>query len=216
MWRRRCWADLGEWRQAVGEWRLPLRVKQGKLHTYHDNKSLVSMTRRSPRTLSVGAHNTVVALNEHEVAKLFAGDTRSDIGSEAEKMRFANSVNSLVVRFLRMEFSEEHDAEMLVMERHYPMDFRAYEYGKRELWFEVFEREIRQLHAAGFAHRDIRRPSNIVGEPYDNVLLTSNGLRLIDVGVSALREKVGDKLFLRYVEEERKEIEEFRSHFLLR
>jgi serine/threonine protein kinase len=162
------------------------------LHTYHDNNSLVSMTRRSPRTLSVGAHNTVVALNEHEVAKLFAGDTRSDIGSEAEKMRFANSVNSPVVRFLRMEFSEEHDAEMLVMERLY------------------------QLHAAGFAHRDIRRPSNIVGEPYDNVLLTSNGLRLIDVGVSALREKVGDKLFLRYVEEELKEIEEFRSHFLLR
>jgi serine/threonine protein kinase len=174
------------------------------------------MTRRYPRTLSVGAHNTVVALNEHEVGKLFAGDTRSDIGSEAEKMWFANSVNSLVVRFLRMEFSEEHDAEMLVMERLYPMDFRAYEYGKRELWFDVFEHEIRQLHAAGFAHRDIRRPSNIIGEPYDNVLLTSEGLRLIDVGVSALKEKVGEELFLRYVEEELKEIEEFRSHFLLR
>lgn len=28
---------------------------------------------------------------------------------------------------------------MLVMERLYPMDFRAYEYEKRELWLDVFE-----------------------------------------------------------------------------
>ncbi|MDL1893159.1 hypothetical protein FBQ87_09765, partial [Sphingobacteriales bacterium CHB3] len=71
------------------------------------------MTRRYPRTLSVGAHNTVIALNEHEVAKLFTGDTRSDIGSEAEKMQFANRVNGLVARFVRIEYSDEHGSEML-------------------------------------------------------------------------------------------------------
>jgi len=174
------------------------------------------MTRRYPRTLSIGAHNTVIALNEREAGKLFAGDTRSDIGSEAEKMRAANAVNSLVVTFVRIEFSDEHDAEMLVMERLYPMDYRAYEFSKRELWFDVFEDELKQLHLAGFAHRDIRRPSNIGGEPYDNVLLTSEGLRLIDVGVSALKEKVGEAMFRRYVEEELKEIESFRKYFLQR
>ncbi len=176
----------------------------------------LSMTRRYPRTLSVGAHNTVIALNEHEVAKLFTGDTRSDIGSEAEKMQFANRVNGLVARFVRIEYSDEHGSEMLVMERLYPMDYRAYEFSKRELWFDVFEDELLQLHSAGFAHRDIRRPSDIGGEPYDNVLLTSKGLRLIDVGVSALKVKVGEKLFQRYVEEELKEIEQFKTHFLLR
>jgi hypothetical protein len=40
-----------------------------------------------PRQLSRGANNIVVALCEKEVAKLFTGDTRSDIGSEAEKMK---------------------------------------------------------------------------------------------------------------------------------
>ena len=45
-----------------------------------------------------------------------------------------------------------------------------------------------QLHKAGFVHRDIKRPSGLNGEYFDNVLLTNNGLRLIDVGISALRE----------------------------
>jgi len=44
------------------------------------------MVRRYPRTLSQGANNLVIALNEQEVGKLYSGDTRSDIGSEAEKM----------------------------------------------------------------------------------------------------------------------------------
>jgi hypothetical protein len=45
------------------------------------------MYKRSPRQRSRGANNAVIALNETEAGKLFADDTRSDIGSEAEKMR---------------------------------------------------------------------------------------------------------------------------------
>lgn len=64
------------------------------------------MKNRHPQTLSTGDNNTVIALSETEVGKLFTGDTRSDIGSEAEKMKFANAVNGLVVRFIRLnEFS---------------------------------------------------------------------------------------------------------------
>ena len=89
--------------------------------------------KRYPRTLSSGANNTVIAISETEVGKLFSGDTRSDIGSEAEKMKFANQVNDSVVRFVRLdEWNEE--TEMLVMERLYPMDFRAYEF-ERIMYF---------------------------------------------------------------------------------
>jgi hypothetical protein len=35
-----------------------------------------------PRRLSSGANNTVIVLTETEVAKLYSGDTRSEIGSE--------------------------------------------------------------------------------------------------------------------------------------
>lgn len=56
-----------------------------------------------PRLLSSGAHNKVIALSETEAAKLFTADTRSDIGSEAEKMQYANGINGLMVQFFRSD-----------------------------------------------------------------------------------------------------------------
>ncbi len=169
-----------------------------------------------PRSLSSGANNQVIALSETEVAKLFVGDTRSDIGSEGEKMKFANTVNGLVAAFVRIDYDEAIQAERLVMERIYAIDYRAYEIEKRELWFDVFEHELHELHRAGFVHRDIKRPSNLSGMAFDNILLTTNGLRLIDVGISALRSQVGDSLFERYRQIELEEMKLFQTYFLNR
>ncbi len=173
------------------------------------------MPKRYPRTLSSGANNTVLALSNTEVGKLFFGDTRSDIGSEAEKMKFANNVNDLVVKFIRLDVFE-NDSEMLVMERLYPFDFRAYEQERRLLWMDVFEDELVQLHKVGFVHRDLQRPSNMPGMAYDNIFLTEKGIRLIDVGISALKHQVGEKLFDRFVKLEMEEFEKFRLFFLER
>ncbi len=172
--------------------------------------------KRYPRQLSAGANNAVIALSEAEAAKLFVEDTRSEIGSEARKMRFANGVNDLVCRFIRLDFHEALQAGMLVMERIHPLDFRAIEYEKREVIFEVFRDELEALHRAGFTHRDIRRSSGIGGQSFDNVLLTANGLRLIDLGVSAIREEVGEKLFQKFVEKEVEEMALFKEYFLNR
>ena len=169
-----------------------------------------------PRLLSSGANNKVIALTETEVAKLYVEDTRSDIGSEAEKMKFANTINDLVCHFIRLDFDESLRSDMLVMERIYPADYRAYEIEKRELWADVFFDEMKQLHKAGFVHRDIRRPSDIGGQAFDNVLLTQNGIRLIDVGISALLTQVGSKLFEKYIEIEIMEMQEFKTYFLSR
>lgn len=169
-----------------------------------------------PRLLSTGANNKVIALTEETVAKLFIGDTRSDIGSEAEKMKYANAINGLVTKFLRLDYDETLQADMLVMERIYPIDYRAHEVEKRTLWMDVFLDEMKQLHSAGFVHRDIRRPSDITGQPFDNILLTNNGIRLIDVGISALLPQVGDKLYKKYVETELAELKEFKDYFLSR
>jgi serine/threonine protein kinase len=174
------------------------------------------MVKRYPKTLSSGANNTVIALSETEVGKLYSQDTRSDIGSEAEKMRFANRINELVVKFIRLDTDTDSNSEMLVMERLYPMDFRAYETGKRELWMDVFSDELNELHRSGFVHRDIKRPAELPGMPYDNVFLTEKGLRLIDLGVSALLDSVGKKLFDKFVKEELKEVAEFKDYFLSR
>jgi hypothetical protein len=169
-----------------------------------------------PRQLSRGANNAVIALSETEVGKLFAGDTRSDIGSEAEKMRVANGVNELVVKFLRLAQNDALQADMLVMERLYPLDFRAYEVEMREIWFDVFAEQLGTLHTAGFVHRDLKRPDNLPGEPYDNILLTASGLRLIDVGIWVLRHQVGESFFAAYVRRELDELAAFRQAFLSR
>jgi serine/threonine protein kinase len=174
------------------------------------------MAERYQNQLSYGANNLVVALNDTEVAKTFRGDTRSDIGSEAEKLKVANNINGLIVNFIRIDYDEVRDWDMLVMERLYPLDFRSLEIGKRELMLDVFTDEVRQLHQAGFVHRDIRRPSDQTGERYDNVFLTDRGLRLIDVGISALKAQVGEKLFARYVAVEEQEMAEFGAYFLSR
>ncbi len=169
-----------------------------------------------PKRLSSGANNTVIVLSDTEVAKLFTNDTRSDIGSEAEKMRFANNINSLVVKFIRLDFSSEFNAELLVMERIKPIDYRAFEVERRELWLDVFEDELKGLHKAGFVHKDIRRPSNIGGLTFDNILLTEHGIRLIDVGISALKHQVGNVIFEKFVEQELKELELFKEYFISR
>lgn len=172
--------------------------------------------KRYPRQLSRGANNAAIAISEMEVGKLFSEDTRSDIGSEAEKMRFANAVNGLVVKFHRLELNEVLGADMLVMERIYPLDFRAYEVEMREIWLDVFTDELHALHAAGFVHRDLQRPSNLPGDRYDNILLTQQGLRLIDVGISVLQRQVGESFFRAYVQRELEELALFRTFFLWR
>lgn len=169
-----------------------------------------------PRKLSYGANNTVIVLSETEVGKLFTKDTRSDIGSESEKMKFANAINELVVKFGRLERNEVLDANMLVMERIYPIDFRAYEVEMREIWFDVFQEQLLELHTNGFVHNDLRRPDDIGGEKFDNILLTNKGLRLIDVGVSILKHQVGEKFFKTYIENEKKELAEFKYYFINR
>jgi serine/threonine protein kinase len=167
---------------------------------------------RYPRQLSRGANNAVIVLSETEVGKLFSEDTRS----EAEKLRYANAINELVVKFIRLEYNATLAADMLVMERLYPLDFRAHEIEMRELWLDVFTDELRALHAAGFVHRDLLRPSNITGDRYDNILLTPKGLRLINVGISVLQRQVGDAFFTAYVKREMEELEIFRQFFLTR
>ena len=129
-------------------------------------------------------------------------------------MKYANAVNNLVVKFKRMDFNEAIEAEMLVMERIRPIDYRAYEIEIRELWIDVFEDELMALHEAGFVHRDLKRPSNIGGLAFDNILLTEQGLRLIDVGTSALEKQVGTLIFEKYVQIEMQEMAVFREYFL--
>ncbi|NJN34536.1 MAG: hypothetical protein HC817_10050, partial [Saprospiraceae bacterium] len=78
----------------------------------------------------------------------------------------------------------------------------------------VFERRTLGTDTkAGFVHRDLKRPSDIGGLAFDNILLTEQGLRLIDVGISALRSKVNDTIFNKFLEIEQQEMLLFKEFF---
>ena len=68
-----------------------------------------------------------------------------------------NTINNLVPKFIRLDYNEKVVAEMFVMKRIFSIDLRAYEVEIRELWLEVFEDELHQLHQAGFVHRHLKK-----------------------------------------------------------
>jgi hypothetical protein len=178
-----------------------------------DSLTLI-MQRRYPHQLSKGTYHYVVALDEDTVAKIFEGDAHSDIETEAAAMRFANEINDLVVKLVRTDFDEQLDANVLVMERLYPFDCRAYELEKRELWLEAFEYELKQLHEAGWLHGDLYQPGNAPGVSFDNIFLTPQGIRLIDTGKAVLKQNAGEMLFEKKVRDEWEAVSMFKGYFL--
>jgi hypothetical protein len=174
------------------------------------------MQRRYPHQLSMGAHHHVVVLDNATVAKIFTGDAHSDIEQEATAMRFANEVNELVVKWVRNDFDEQLDADILVMERLYPFDYRAFELEKRTLWLEAFEFELGQLHQAGWVHRKLYDPAGTATTFFDNILLTQQGIRLIGIGQALMQQDTGDYLFEKYVRAEREAVRLFKEYFLKR
>jgi len=170
--------------------------------------------RKYPQQLSMGHNNVVVAISPTEVGKIFTPDSRVEISSEAENMKYANKINNLVVKFIRIDI--DNDSQILIMERLKLFDVRQFETELRDSMYSTLLEKMKELHKKGFVHRDIRRPSSTGGDAYDNIIQTDEGFRLIDVGISATRERVGDKLFDQYVRTELKDLDHFRDYLLSR
>lgn len=134
--------------------------------------------------LSQGENGQVVVLSNKEVAKIFE---LSESREEANLMKAANSINSLVVKLLRVDITSGYSKELLVMERLYPLQYRAISVPERERFFETFLTQLKELHLNGWAHGDIKRPE-WVDSHWDNIILTQTGIRLIDTGTAVTQE----------------------------
>ncbi len=156
----------------------------------------------------------MVAISKTEAGKIFTPESRVEISVEVENMKFANSINNLVCKFIRVDIDEPN--QILVMERLEVLDFRTFEIEIRETMFKQLEDKLNELHENGFVHRDIKMPSGFNGEPYDNIILTKDGFRLIDVGISALKSRTGDVLFESYRRAEIGELKDFSDYLLNR
>jgi RIO-like serine/threonine protein kinase len=134
--------------------------------------------------LSKGENGVVVVINNQEVGKIF------ELGAskqEAAAMKAANKINSLVVKLLRVDITMGYSNELLVMERLYPLQYRALSVPEREQMFDSFLTQLKELHSNGWAHGDIKRPQ-WVDSHWDNIVLIKSGIRLIDTGTAVSSE----------------------------
>jgi len=118
---------------------------------------------------------------------------KMDIDLEIKRLVFANAINDLMVRFIRKDKFEDN-TDMLVMERLYPIKYHSISKKERILVFEKFEEQIFELHINGFLHGDIQHPMRAEAEIlFDNIILTKDGLRLIDTGFSLIKKEEPNK-----------------------
>lgn len=170
----------------------------------------------SSKMLAFGRYGVVVALNQKEVAKIAYTNSRASLELEAKNMKFANEVNDLVVKFVDIR-QDEDETNLLVMERLYPLQHWGIDMEARQKFTEEFKQKLTELHSAGFVFNDFNRtvikPSR--GQTIaNNVILTSEGIRLVDTGLSMLKDDIGSACFKEAVSNELGEMDSVCKYFL--
>lgn len=153
----------------------------------------------------------VIAISETEVAKIFSD--KEELEKECKHLKFANSINNLAIEFKRADVS--HLGNLLIMERLIPLEYRAVEISKRLELFYQFRESMYELHSNGFVFRDINATYMGEGRKCPNIILTDDGLRLVDVGISVLKMDIAESAFDEFVKDEEKAMNGyFKDYFL--
>lgn len=122
------------------------------------------------------------------VAKVFRLQAEYTPETEVMQLEKANKVNSLAVKFLGLEYFD--DCTVVFMEKLTPLNRENFTKEEREQMLTVFKDQLRELHSQSIYHIDIKTPFGC----FSNVILTAEGLRLIDWGRSYEIEAYGQKL----------------------
>jgi hypothetical protein len=184
-------------------------------------------------------NSIIVALSETEVGKVIPPKTfhwvdvttgeRVDflnksptLEDERVALQYANNVNDLMPKFIRMDTWQSEDGkehEMMVLERLYSLPFNHFEGQIRELMAEVFALKLKLLHKSNFVHGDLIRPTNYYTRNdgdwmFGNVIQTEKGLRLVDAGFSRIYKKEIKEEFIHILIREEREIDAFKAFYL--
>lgn len=154
--------------------------------------------------LKSNEHSPVYALSATEVAKTIYSNSKIELQLEAEKLAFANNINNLLVKFIRLDCI--NGINVIVTERLYPMQSRAFDNQQKQNFLSDFAIKLSELHHSGFTHGDLGYPilfnsefdRTNVDRTYiqsDNIIITQQGIQLVDAGRSSLKEDVGVKRF---------------------
>lgn len=188
------------------------------MRTNNRRPSLCSIKPSQCKLLSQGANGKVYVhpTDSNVVMKWFGVDSNCSAITEYKMLVASNKINSLLVKAVSHDFTLE--GEWLMMERLMPLQYRAIDVPTREVMYEEFVKQVYELHQGkegvkGMAHRDIKRPAHLAPgiTAWDNIILTQEGLRLIDAGNMVNSD---DCNFEDAVADDLKCLEEFKQVFL--
>ena len=162
--------------------------------------------------LATGGNNSVIALDNQRVAKLFPGDEMDWAIKEYEMLHIAQSINSLYPKVLGIKRVQTQ--YWVIMERLPVLSIRSFSKQERERMITQFHLQWAKLHTI-LASWDIARMGDLPGDRWDNVIPSiSNGIpciRMIDMGNAKL---IGHRKFERALSDDLRDIEEYTKFFL--
>jgi serine/threonine protein kinase len=178
--------------------------------------------------LSKSIHHTIFIISDTEIGKsvhkaykwveadtgeeVFQDSHQDNIDNQIAMLQLANSINKLMVKFIRKEIYLKK--EMIVMERLYPLPYDHFDRPKRQALIADLESQLKELHRNGFVHGDLVQPRGPIPQIFDNIVLTESGFRLVDTGFSMSLEKEDIRGYVRKQIQEEKELEVFKNYFL--
>lgn len=141
--------------------------------------------------LAKGGNNECYYKN-NVVAKIFSKkDSVYSPEREAEYHHKANQINELAVQYQGLRYFD--NCTILFMDLLIPMKREDFTRKERKQMIAVFEQQLLELHSQGVYHLDIKTPYGT----FSNVILTKEGIRLIDWGRSHEIHAYGLKLVYR-------------------
>lgn len=189
--------------------------------------------------LESSTNHIMVALSETEIGKVILPNNLKfvsvntgeeldfmnndpTIDKEIVSLKYANSINDLMPKFIRKQnwYSEDKkEHEMMVMERLEILPLNHFDLQTRTIMMESLAEKMKELHDKMYVHGDFMRPTNFFNRGdkawmFENIVQTKDSLRLIDAGFGTICTRENVKMFVSIMMREREEIEYFRNYYL--
>jgi serine/threonine protein kinase len=159
--------------------------------------------------LFVNNKSAVISIDFQTVGKTIISNSKKVLEVEAEKIKYANEVNELSVKFIG--FDIVNGQNIMLLERIFPLQISALSNKEKSVMFELFFSNMTDLHSNGLVHNDINTTMSHSGSN-SNFVFTTAGIRLLDFENSMLLEDVGEMAFNRMVEQELKAINQIKNY----
>lgn len=167
----------------------------------------LTLANKAYQIIGAGYFCATILYTEDLVAKVFFN--KGEAAREYKALKYASKINNLLCS--PVELIDCWDYHLLVLERLEPVNWDKV-FNKQEM-LEKARFQLYQLNLAGFTHNDIKRPEGC-DTLWDNVIVTSTGIRLVDAGLAYIEEEYKSSHFWGCMQKDQEDFTEWGEVFL--